>query len=322
VAGVRVWTRSVARLFTSDVLADGTSFALHMVPDVKIETFLDGSGPLIRRRDLDRAGQRTLESAVAAGVLVRLLPGTYTYREGAADLAVRALAVSRWQPDAVVTGRAAARLSFWPALPVGVIEVARRAHPPSATGYRFHQRLIDPDFVVRVGGVRMSAPALTALDLVQDVGGDAIDTCLRSRAVRLDDLWSAFKAHPDRPGNTARRWMLLDSRDKPWSAAERLSHRLLRDAHIQGWTANHRVVVGGKEYFIDIAFRGERLAIEIDGRLHEEDPNIFENDRRRQNGLVVAGWRVLRFTYWMLVNEPDYVISTILTELARRHVRV
>jgi very-short-patch-repair endonuclease len=285
-------------------------------PGVKLETFLDGCGPVICRRDLDRAGQRTLESAVAAGALVRLLPGTYAFPDGGLDLTVRARAVSRWQPDAVITGRAAARLTFWPTLPVGAIDVARRAHPPASRGYRFHQRHIDLDFQRRVGGVRLTSPALTAVDLVDELGGDGIDTCLRSRAARLEDLWSAFTAHADRPGNTARRWMLVDSRDQPWSAAERLSHRLLRAAHIHGWIANHRVVVRGNEYFIDIAFRRVRLAIEIDGRLHEDDPDVFENDRRRQNGLVMAGWRVLRFTYWMLVNEPEYVISTILTELA------
>jgi len=39
-------------------------------------------------------------------------------------------------------------------------------------------------------------------------------------------------------------------------------------------------------------------------------------DRYRQNALVLAGWRVLRFTYRMLVDEPDYVIATILAALA------
>jgi len=111
--------------------------------------------------------------------------------------------------------------------------------------------------------------------------------------------------------------MLIDSRDKPWSAAERLSHRILRAARVRGWTANHRVNVNGSRYFIDIAFHAARLAVEIDGRLHEDDPMVFETDRYRQNGLVRAGWRVLRFTYAMLVNEPDYVIATILAELAR-----
>lgn len=284
---------------------------------MKLETFLAEEGPVIRRASLDRAGQRTLESAVAARLVMRLLPGTYALRDAAPDLRVRALAVARWHPDAVITGRAAARLTFWPTILVREIDVARRAHPPAARGYRFHQRHIDPDHIVQFGELRLTAPALTAIDLVDELGGDAIDTCLRSRSARLEDLWVAFKAHADRPGNASRRWMLIDSRDKPWSAAERLSHRILRAARVRGWTANHRVTVNGSRYFIDIAFHAARLAVEIDGRLHEDDPLVFETDRYRQNGLVRAGWRVLRFTYAMLVNEPDYVIATILAELAR-----
>jgi len=284
---------------------------------VKLETFVADQGPVIRRASLDPAGQRSLESAVAAGLVKRLLPGTYALRDAVPDLRVRALAVARWQPDAVITGRAAARLSFWPAIFVREIDIARRAHPPTARGYRFHQRHIDPDHILQFGELRLTAPALTAIDLVDEVGGEAIDTCLRSRSARLEDLWVAFMAHADRPGNASRRWMLMDSRDRPWSAAERLSHRILRAAKVRGWTANHRVTVDGNRYFIDIAFHAARLAVEIDGRLHEDDPAIFENDRYRQNGLVRAGWRVLRFTYAMLLHEPDYVIATILAELAR-----
>lgn len=111
--------------------------------------------------------------------------------------------------------------------------------------------------------------------------------------------------------------MLLDSRDEPWSAAERLGHRLLREAHILGWTANHLVTVSGDCYFIDIAFPALRLAVEIDGRLHEDDPSIFESDRYRQNELVKAGWIVLRFTWAMLVRRPDYVLATIRAEITK-----
>ena len=53
----------------------------------------------------------------------------------------------------------------------------------------------------------------------------------------------------------------------------------------------------GLRYFLDVAFRALRLVIEIDGRLHEADPDLFENDRWRQNALVLHGWMVLRFTY-------------------------
>ena len=258
-----------------------------------------------------------MQSAVAAGLVVRLLPGVYAVVEAADALAVRARAVAFWQPDAVITGRAAARLTFWPTLRVTHIDVARRGHPPRSPGYRFSERVIDPGHIIATPALRLTAPALTAIDLVEELGGDGIDTCLRARAARLQDLWTALTASPFRPGNAARHRMLLDSRDEPWSAAERVAHRLLHHARITGWRANFRVVVGGGCYFIDIAFPAQRLAVEIDGRLHEDDPSIFETDRYRQNQLVSAGWTVLRFTYAMLVERPDYVVATIRAALAR-----
>jgi very-short-patch-repair endonuclease len=91
----------------------------------------------------------------------------------------------------------------------------------------------------------------------------------------------------------------------------------MRGARLMGWKANHDITVGGALYFIDIAFLGAKLAVEIDGRLHENDPYVFENDRLRQNALVRSGWRVLRFTYAMLVNEPEYVIDAIRAALAQ-----
>jgi len=109
--------------------------------------------------------------------------------------------------------------------------------------------------------------------------------------------------------------LLRDSRDEPWSAAERRGHRLLRQHRIVGWKANHEVRVAGRRYFIDIAFPQQMLAVEIDGRFHEDDRDVFEADRFRQNALVRAGWRVLRFTYAMLVHRPDYVVALIRAAL-------
>jgi hypothetical protein len=54
-----------------------------------------------------------------------------------------------------------------------------------------------------------------------------------------------------------------------------------------------------------------KLAIEIDGRLHEKDEDLFESDRSRQNALVVDGWRVLRFTWRMLKEHPEVVVAAI-----------
>jgi len=92
-----------------------------------------------------------------------------------------------------------------------------------------------------------------------------------------------------RAGNRERVKLLIDSRDEPWSAAERLGYRLLRAARITGWKPNLPVTVDGQLFFIDIAFKRQKLAIEIDGRRHETDEDLFESDRWRQNALVADG---------------------------------
>jgi very-short-patch-repair endonuclease len=303
-------------LSTARAQRDETGTGTPTVRGVKIDTLLATEGPVFHLRSLPPATRATVKSAHEAGRLVRLLPGTYVTPDAHDDFATRCAAVAWWCPDAVIVGAAAARLTFWPDLSVRVIDVARRGYVPNAPGYTFERRIVDPELVVVRHGLRLSSPALTAVDLVPHLGGDALDTCLRARAARLEDLWAAFHAHPSRAGNLERHRMLVDSRDKPWSAAERLSHRLLRRHGIVGWTANLEVRVHGLSYFIDIAFRAERLAVEIDGRLHEDDPAVFESDRYRQNALVTEGWRVLRFTYGMLVDRPQYVVDQIRAALA------
>ena len=62
--------------------------------------------------------------------------------------------------------------------------------------------------------------------------------------------------------------------------------------------------LAGRLYYIDVAFRLPKMALEIDGRLHEEDEDLFESGRWRQNALVADGWRVLRFT-WVEVKRAS-----------------
>ena len=52
--------------------------------------------------------------------------------------------------------------------------------------------------------------------------------------------------------------------------------------------------------------------------MHETDEDLFESDRWRQNALVLEGWMVLRFTWTMITQDPDYVIETTRAALARR----
>lgn len=272
------------------------------------------SADVVARRDhVELTG--TLARLCRRGELVALLPGVYTLPHRAWDPQTRAVAACSFDRSAVIVGDAAASLSYWPELVPDLVEVAGRRTTVARPGYRFVQRAIPPALVTHRRGLRLTVPALTALDQVARHGGEGIDRALRSRRTTLPALYEALLSTPLRRGNRDRRLMVLDSRDAPWSEAERLAHRLFRETGITGWSTNVRIDCRGAEYFLDIAFHHSQLAIEIDGRGTHGGAR-FEDDRRRGNELLLAGKRVLHFTWHMLTEEPGMVIATTRRALA------
>jgi hypothetical protein len=65
----------------------------------------------------------------------------------------------------------------------------------------------------------------------------------------------------------------------------------------------------------DLLYRVQRLAIEYDGGNHRD--RLIEDDRR-QNGLVRAGFRLLRFTGPDVYKTPDLTVMQVRQELVRR----
>lgn len=265
---------------------------LHDMPDLKVAVFR-----------LARAGR-----------LVRLLPGIYTYPEKAQVPRIRMAALHARDPDAVFTGLSAAGLLWGSELLPIAVEAAGR--PTLCPGFAVQPRRIGPDWISELpGGIRVTNPALTAVDLIPREGGRFVDRVLRdagaSGAEALAQMWSALHAHPHRPGNNARAHLLALSRALPWSEAERLAHRQLQEAGITGWLANHRVETPVATYHADLAFPLLRLIVELDGFEFHSTRTAFENDRIRQNALVTAGWQVLRFT-WSMIETAGW-----LTDLTR-----
>jgi very-short-patch-repair endonuclease len=276
----------------------------------EVEQIIQAGGGLIARRDHPQLGG-SLDWLTRRSELTPVLPGIYTVPELVADPTIRMRALFHRHPNAVLLRAAAARASFWPKAPMGDIEAAVPGGATPAKGYAFNRRRIPPDLIVARAGLRYSCPALTAIDLATAECADAIDNALRARAATLDGMYACLRLTPNRAGNRARRRLLIDSRGEPWSAAEREAHRLLHGARIEGWKSNWPVVLAGRLYYIDIAFRAQRLAVEIDGRLHETDEDQFQTDRWRQNDLILAGWRVIRFTWEMLQDHPEMVLAII-----------
>ena len=244
------------------------------------------------------------------GQIRSALPGIYVSADASRQRHLEAAML--WCDDAVVTGRAAARLLFWPELPATPIELSvPRRRRVRQRRFRVIERPIDPSHIVRIDGVRCSSPELTALDLCPELGADVLDRALRSRQVTPAGLRAALRDFPCRVGNAARRRWLVDSAGNPWSLAERRLHRLLLDAGITGWRGNPMVRIGCRVYHPDVLFPATRLVVEVDGFHHARDRAVFQGDRERQNAFVLAGYVVLRFTWHDLVSEPGRIINEI-----------
>lgn len=62
----------------------------------------------------------------------------------------------------------------------------------------------------------------------------------------------------------------------------------------------------------DLVDRDRRLVIEADSWEFHAGKDAFQSDCRRYTDLVVAGWTVLRFTWWQVMHEPDWVRACLL----------
>jgi very-short-patch-repair endonuclease len=67
---------------------------------------------------------------------------------------------------------------------------------------------------------------------------------------------------------------------------------------------------------VDLLWRRERLVVEIDGHAFHGHRAAFERDRRRDQVLAAAGFRVIRITWLQLEREPLAVITRIAQALA------
>jgi very-short-patch-repair endonuclease len=66
----------------------------------------------------------------------------------------------------------------------------------------------------------------------------------------------------------------------------------------------------------DFLWRDARLIVETDGRKYHDTPSAFERDRRRDQQLQMAGWRVIRCTWRQVVDEPVELSRTLRALLA------
>ncbi|MFC7624992.1 endonuclease domain-containing protein [Microlunatus sp. GCM10028923] len=285
----------------------------------EIQQALRDGGGVIRIRD-HPGSARAIQRLAKSAAIKALLPGIYCAAEDATDVDVRIRAAAQWVPGCVITGPAAARLTFWPEVQVPIVTLAWRHRLRARPGYRVSRERLPAELVRDLGGTLVTVPALTALDLVPWAGARGLDEALRRKAATLGELREALRLTSGRVGNQLRRAVLHGSRREPWSVAERLLHDILHDAGLRGWAGNVTIRCAGQSYPVDVVFRHRRVIIEVDGyAFHRaENRDQFHRDRRKWTELTAAGWTVLHFTWDHLVYEPAWVLGTVRRALSRK----
>jgi very-short-patch-repair endonuclease len=262
--------------------------------------------------------QREVRGLAGRRELVPMAPGVYLPGGVPASFAQRAWGAVLWT-GGVLSHRSAAQLWRLPVASSASLHVTvpiplSRRRPPTIT---VHRVPLDAGEITRIDGLPVTRRARTIVDLLRTerylAARDLFDRSVQTGWVGLDDVVRAYRDEPGRTGNAQLRKLVGAAEPGAHAESERVLHRLLRSAGLPGWVAQHRIALGARVAFVDVAFPEQRLVIEIDGRrYHDERSDAFEDDRARQNELIAAGWRVLRFTWRALTRYPDRVLASIL----------
>ena len=94
--------------------------------------------------------------------------------------------------------------------------------------------------------------------------------------------------------------------------AEQRLWQMLRAKRLGGYTFRRQHGVGS--YVLDFFCASEKLAVELDGSVHD-DPQRAAYDAERTRSLESLGIRLIRFTNTELFRAPDVVAEAILMHL-------
>jgi very-short-patch-repair endonuclease len=254
----------------------------------------------------------------------RISTGLYRWSEQRED---PWLTLSAWRrvlpPEAVFDGESAAWLLGLEGRPTDPVEVVV---PPSSgirtrAGIQIRHCAIAPSEVISIQGLRTTAVPLTLAGLCQRRSTVealvAIDIAFRLGLADASALVQYAESAKGRRG--AKRMKALALLAAP---AESPMETRLRCLLIKAGLPRPQVQVDLRDaaaHFVgraDLYYPDARLVVEYDGANHRE--RLVE-DNRRQNLLVNAGYRLLRFTVADL-NRSDVVIAQVREALQARRL--
>lgn len=101
------------------------------------------------------------------------------------------------------------------------------------------------------------------------------------------------------------------------SYMERLFLGMCTRAELPRPEVNVTLRIGTSDFKPDFLWREAGLIVEADSRQFHDTDMAFLDDRRREQRLQLAGWRVSHCTWWEIEHEPRRLAETIRALLTR-----
>lgn len=222
-------------------------------------------------------------------------------------------------PAAVFVGRTAAWMHGLDVDPANPVQAALPADSEVRSRADLEVRHCDlRDDVERILGIRVTTLSRTLLDVcARSPAVESLvilDMAIFSRRLRQQDLTLYARKMNGRPGAARLRSLapLVAAAESPMETRLRW---LLIQARLPAPEVQTDVYDSGGRFIAraDLFYPNACLVIEFDGGNHRER---LISDDRRQNGLVTAGFRILRFTGADLRARPKAVIAQVRATLA------
>jgi hypothetical protein len=204
-----------------------------------------------------------------------------------------------------------------PARPATIIDTNRR---PTA-GVQVWEECIEPDEISTVDGIRITAPARTALDIARryplDVAVCAIDALAQAVEVKPADIELLVDRYRGRRGMKAARGALELIDDGAQSPKETWLRLLLIRAGLP--SPQTQIAVrdewGYAEAYLDMGWEDLKIAVEYDGDQHRTDRFQYVKDIRRLEMLERRGWIVIRV---VAEDHPADILRRVRAAFVRR----
>jgi hypothetical protein len=283
---------------------------LHTTGDAALAALAETQSGVVSYEQLVATGlgRGAIHHRVLRRRLHRLHRGVYAvgHRRLTADGHVWAAVLAFGGPDVAVLSHRSAAAS-WELLPSPSrvdVTTLRASHSTAAT--RVHRgRLAEHEIVWR-DGLRVTTVARTLIDLATVLTPHQLErVCHRSAFLRILDTTGI-----DTPPRALRAALSTLEHGEPQMTRSELEERflsLIAQLDLPTPLVNGRI----QGHEVDFHWPRHRLIVEVDGAAAHLTSTAFEEDRRRDAELQVAGWRVVRFTWRQLTHGTEAVAGTL-----------